>query len=551
MARSEFEGIDEFAPVEEAFSAESEERFLWLRNIPCWTLSALLHLVLILVFMNIVSKQERRKEREVPIVVQVAPVSQPKPPPAYDPTLKRDVVKKNKVPGQKDVTDKPIILEEEVEEVAADIPQGTSLENLTNFNTDFSGSGNQTGTNISMGVGGGVAGAYGERWGKGSLAKEGGSEGTEDVVRAALEWLRRHQSPDGSWKCNAFTEQCKKTCQNIDTARYGDGRGFSDHDVGVTALAMLAFAGYGHTHRDGIYPDYVACLQKAVNYLKRVQVRSEDPSTNGRYGPAAGEQWIYDHSIATMAMGELLVMSSDVITLKRSVEDAVKLCLYAQNEGFGWRYGIKPADNDTSVTGWMVLALKTAKNARLGIPKDEFDRAFKGALHWFDRVTATNGKTGYVVPGDEGSRLAKGHPDPYPYSKELSCMTAVAVLCRLFAGESRSAPAVRQGVRILMQQTPKWREQKGRTLSTINIYYWYYGSYAMFQFGGPEWKSWNEDMIQALLKSQRQGNICEDGSWDPVDEWGLAGGRVYTTALGAMTLEVYYRFRRAQQGVGL
>ena len=57
-------------------------------------------------------------------------------------------------------------------------------------------------------------------------------------------------------------------------------------------------------------------------------------------------------------------------------------------------------------------------------------------------------------------------------------------------------------------------------------------------------------MIKALLGSLRQGPICEDGSWDPIDEWGTAGGRVYATALGAMTLEVYYRFIRTQQGEG-
>ena len=56
-------------------------------------------------------------------------------------------------------------------------------------------------------------------------------------------------------------------------------------------------------------------------------------------------------------------------------------------------------------------------------------------------------------------------------------------------------------------------------------------------------------MQEALLKSQRQGLICEDGSWDPIDEWGPAGGRVYSTALGAMTFEVYYRFRRIQSAL--
>jgi hypothetical protein len=42
-----------------------------------------------------------------------------------------------------------------------------------------------------------------------------------------------------------------------------------------------------------------------------------------------------------------------------------------------------------------------------------------------------------------------------------------------------------------------------------------------------------------------------DGSWDPIGEWGISGGRVYSTALGAMTLEVYYRFERQQEGIGL
>jgi hypothetical protein len=550
LARNESEALDDIVDEEGEVAAEPAEQYQWLRNMPCWALSALLHLILIVIFINIVQKQEKKKVVEVPIMVAVAPAAPSKPPP-YDPTLKRDIKRSPKVPGPKTKADKAIkILKEDVE-VATDVPQGTSLDNLTNFNTDFSGSGNQTGTSMSMGVGGGVAGAYGERWGKGSLKSEGGSDGTEDVVRAALEWLRRHQSPDGSWKSAGFHAQCSKACANVDAARYGDGKGFPDHDVGVTALAILAYAGYGHTHKDGVYEEYIECLKKAVGYMKQAQVKSEDPTTNGRFGAGQGEQWIYDHAISTMAMCELYVMSNDTIGLKKVVTDAVKFCLRAQNDGRGWRYGVKPGDNDTSVTGWMVLALKTAKNANLDIPKEEYERAFKGALDWFNFVTATNGKTGYFAPGDEGSRLNKIHPEPYPFSKDLSCMTAVAVLCRLFAGESRTTQEIKNGVKVLMAHTPKWLEAKGRVLSTINMYYWYYGSYAMFQFGGPDWKKWNEDMIKALVNSQRQGLICEDGSWDPIDEWGPAGGRVYMTALGAMTLEVYYRFRRAQQGVGL
>ena len=74
------------------------------------------------------------------------------------------------------------------------------------------------------------------------------------------------------------------------------------------------------------------------------------------------------------------------------------------------------------------------------------------------------------------------------------------------------------------------------------------GSYAFFHLGGAEWDRWNRDMKEALLSSQRTGETCETGSWDPIGEWGYRGGRVYSTALAAMTLEVYYRFRVAETG---
>ena len=41
-----------------------------------------------------------------------------------------------------------------------------------------------------------------------------------------------------------------------------------------------------------------------------------------------------------------------------------------------------------------------------------------------------------------------------------------------------------------------------------------------------------------------------DGSWDPIGEWCVAGGRVYATAINALTLEVYYREARSQGRTG-
>ncbi len=527
MELAEKESVD---PLDGAATTpvEPPEKPAWLRSAPCWALSALLHLVLFVAFFHYVTQPAKEAEIETIIGLNPRPLPRPRSPPIAPPdTQTMPKILTSQAPrGPVTPLSPPIFVPPEMPPTP---PADLSVH--------------ETGL-VPMGTGpcGGDLFSWRPRSqedGDGIACRE-----SRDAVEAALRWLVRHQSPDGSWRSRDFTRQCKTICGNQDAARYGDGRGLPEHDIGVTGLALLAFAGYGHTHRDGFHPEFVQCARKAVNYLKKAQVRSGDPGANGRFGEAIGEQWIYDHAIATLAMAELLVMSGDVIGLRKPVADAVKLCLHAQNDGFGWRYGIRPGDNDTSVTGWMVLALKTAKNARLDIPKEAYERAFAGALTWFNRATSTTGKAGYQAPGDEGSRLAGSHADPYPYSKDLSCMTAVAVLCRLFSGESRGAPSIRSGIKVLMQHPPRWQEQKGRALSTINMYYWYYGSYALFQYGGPEWARWNESMIKALLGTQRLGNIDEDGSWDPIGEWGVVGGRAYATAIGAMTLEVYYRYKR-------
>ena len=88
-----------------------------------------------------------------------------------------------------------------------------------------------------------------------------------------------------------------------------------------------------------------------------------------------------------------------------------------------------------------------------------------------------------------------------------------------------------------------WREQKGRSLSTINLYSWYYGTYAMFQMGGNHWRTWNRHLNKAVTEHQIQtGNAA--GSWDPVGVWGDVGGRICSTALSVLSLEASYRYAR-------
>jgi hypothetical protein len=67
----------------------------------------------------------------------------------------------------------------------------------------------------------------------------------------------------------------------------------------------------------------------------------------------------------------------------------------------------------------------------------------------------------------------------------------------------------------------------------------------MRQYGGDEWTLWNEQLRDLLVQDQRQDGSFA-GSWDPNDPWGRYGGRVYSTALATLCLEVYYRYGDAQ-----
>ena len=91
------------------------------------------------------------------------------------------------------------------------------------------------------------------------------------------------------------------------------------------------------------------------------------------------------------------------------------------------------------------------------------------------------------------------------------------------------------------EQLPTWNTDDG----SIDMYYWYYGSLALFQVGGESWRKWNKAMVPAIVKSQHPLNSGRrTGSWDPVGPWGHDGGRVYSTAVQVMCLEVYYRYGR-------
>jgi hypothetical protein len=492
----------------------------WLRDMPYWALSGVLHIILLFAIVDMIVSRKAAESEKVAVRV-----SSKRPPEPFDPKKKRDIVRKLKIPQPK-LPQIPVV-QKKIEEFAVEIPKGTDLLRQSDFHLDARF------FNEVIGIGGGAAGAYGERWGKGSLRREGGGAETESAVRAALEWLVRHQSPNGSWQAKGFIKHCKKrSCCNKNTGRFGIGNaGDGSYDVGVTGLAVLAFTGAGNSHRAGTDPRFVKCLRRALAFIISKQTTGVSGDAKGRIGTKDHHKAAYEHAIATMALGELLILSGDRLKLVKPVTAAVDYCLRSRNPGKAWRYGYRDGSNDASVTGWMILALKTGKIAKLNIAEGRYHAAFEDAITYFQSLTNEIGRAGYIARGRE--------------RHDVPTMTSVSVLCRLFAGEARRSKAIRGGVDQLLASLPAWRGNG----HGVDFYYWYYATYAAFQVGGAMWSKWNAPMKKSLLSSQRRGG-CEDGSWDAIGTSAIRAGRVYSTAMGAMTLEVYYRFARTKAGLG-
>src|SRR5690606_22227415 len=109
--------------------------------------------------------------------------------------------------------------------------------------------------------------------------------------------------------------------------------------------------------------------------------------------------------------------------------------------------------------------------------------------------------------------------------------TAVGLLCRMYLGWKHENPALQKGAEILAKMGP----------SKTNMYFNYYATQVMHHYEGEMWLKWNSVMRDQLIKDQMQDGH-EKGSWHYDAGHGASvGGRLYTTALCAMTLEVYYR----------
>ena len=411
------------------------------------------------------------------------------------------------------------------------------------------GGGNGTGTGIGTGAG---HGSFGNRSGGGRklmVMKHGGSKGTESAVDKALEWLVRHQEKDGFWDTAKYLDN--------KAVRYGTRSAESSprFNTGITGLALLAFQGAGHSLKVGKYKEV---LRRGIQWL--IAQQGPDGDFTFKVKPCKGLVTYYCHCIATLACAEALAMNGGKdwggkdgswgeaqgkgIGLREAVQRGVDLILkwQEQNSTGGWTY-YAPNVCDVTVSGWAVMALKSSKIAGIKIPADSFTKAAASIKNStvVDKAKGAYGEAhiGYLKKND------------HRFNSKGYAVTAAGMMIHVFLGTDREEANIDACVQYITQPDalPQWifKPQDVNT-DHQNLYYWYYGTLGCFQVGGDAWKLWNEKMKAALLPNQKVGGVKDgspqdvDGSWDPDDVWGAWSGRVYSTALAALSLEVYYRY---------
>jgi hypothetical protein len=347
--------------------------------------------------------------------------------------------------------------------------------------------------------------------------QHGGTEESEKAVETSLAWLAAQQEPDGSWSAEKHQGGVQKTDPQGNDRR---GAG-TKSDAGVTGLALLAFLGAGYTHEEGQYEDNV---RRAIQWLLKKQRDDGYLGAEATYYDA-----MYCHGIAAYSLAEAYGMQTDPTAfpeLLNGVTKGVYFIVAMQNDDGGWRYR-KGQQSDMSMFGWQLMALKSANIAGIQTP----DATYKGMVKFLKERSLN--PAGAV---DEYGGLASYRPG----EPATPSMTAEALFCKQMYGLRRTNRTSEEAVNFLLKSLPRQ--------SQPNDYYWYYGTLALFQHGEEPWNEWNKALRETLIASQRTSGPLA-GSWDPHDPWGGIGGRVYSTALATMCLEVYYRFLPLYQTV--
>ena len=463
--------------------------------------SAVFHLVLLLILIPFLTPQPSPPPEPSRLVIRYIPREESQP--------EKETPTPEKTPPE--ITEeKPVLPVPDTEEISDPSPPGNTEAQTQPkvFSSDADSSHTPTG-----------------RTGKGrvkALSLHGGNAQTESAVAAGIDWLIRHQSPEGNWAPERFDKRC------ADTENPCDGLGYAEHQAGITSLALLALLGDGHVpSASGSTREQSAFL--ALSWL----IDHQDKTGCIRSAKGDAPRNMYDHGIATFALCEAAQLMRDPVIEKKALL-ALTFIEEAQQPGGGWDYFPSPTlRNDLSITGWQVLAIQAGR--KLGFLPSH--RLTEKLNRFLQRSIKPSGRATYADRGRGRGRGGYG-------------IDAVGLLTRIIHGESPHSLQSRQISADLLRHLPAPTEREDWDREPQSMYYWYTATLALFHVGGAAWDTWNSSLQEFVLPIQH--TVGEQrGSWDPDPNWiGKAGGRVAQTALGVLTFETYFRYTPIYRQLG-
>ncbi len=340
---------------------------------------------------------------------------------------------------------------------------------------------------------------------------------TRKSIDSALDWLRRFQDTrasgvnkaDGRWHPKQFVAHDK-----LGTVK---GTGLPNYSPGVTGLALCTFMAVG------LADDPSA--REGLEYLLRAQRR------DGLFREASSQHFLIDHAFATAAVCEAWILTGDP-RYRRAARRAVAACVASRNPDLGWRYEPRGNENDTNVTVAMLHALALAERGGIEVDPD----AFAGGGRLLIAMTG-DFQIGYNVKDGSCAR-PEGLQERFPPEKSGSMTAAGLWAFSLVERHGVRPPNLKPCLEICRDLMPLW--QDGR----IDMFYWHYGTLAFFARQGKDWKQWNTKLAKALIPNQNKKLKVLEGSWDPDGPWGADAGRVYSTAINALSLATPFRFSK-------
>lgn len=301
-----------------------------------------------------------------------------------------------------------------------------------------------------------------------------------EAVRRGLAYLAAQQNKDGSFGTHP---------------RYG-------RNVAVTGLCALAFMADGHLPGRGEYGDVVA---GALDFVL------DNTNDNGVIAAATSHGPMYGHGFATLFLGEIYGMggtTDEDPRIREALVKAVQLIVKTQNEEGGWRYNPVPEDADVSVTICQVMALRSARNAGIKVPKETIDRA----VEYVRNCQNLDGGFRYMTSAGTSA---------WPRS-------AAGVATLYYAGIYEDDSITRGLDYLIRSAFPGTRRQQAHY-----FYGNYYAAQAMFLAGGDYWDKWWPSTRDELIARQDPNT----GAW--VDQHSAGP---YGTAMACIVLQMPKRY---------